>query len=192
LLLDRVEVGPLSLAGGLLRLVEVLGVCAYLVQLPFTFLMLRLDYRFRWYMVTDTTLRIREGLLKVREQTMTFANIQNLSLKQGPLQRLFGISDLQVRTAGGGGTEASEEGRKGHSEDDNMHLGYFRGVDNAEQIRDLVLGQMRRLRDSGLGDPDEVDSARQEPYQAEDDEQLLAVAGELLAEARGLRAAVGG
>lgn len=194
--LGGVDLGDLPVGGAvanrLLGVVEILAVGLFLLQIPVTYLMVRLDYRYRWYMTTDTSLRIREGITTVRERTMTFANIQNLSLRQGPLQRLFGIADLQVRTAGGGGAEGSEEGRKGHSEDDNMHLGYFRGVDNAEQIRDLVLGQMRRLRDSGLGDPDEVDAARQEPQQAVDDRQLLLVAGELLAEARRLKVAVGG
>lgn len=184
LLLDRLEIGPLALAGRLFKLVEVIGVAAYLVQLPFTFLMLRLDYRYRWYMVTDTTLRIREGLLRVREQTMTFANIQNLSIRQGPLQRLFGISDLRVRTAGGSG-EHSGKGEE-LAEADNMHLSFFRGVNNAEEIRDLVMDRMRGLRDTGLGDPDEVDR----PLAAPDQDaaaRMLTAARELLGETRRLR-----
>ena len=139
----------------LFRTLEVVGVAGFLAQLPLSFLMVRLDYRYRWYMVTDTTLRIREGLLAVREQTMTFANIQNLSIRQGPLQRLFGISDLRVRTAGGG---ESAKGGEELAETANMHLGYFRGVDNAAEIRDLIGHRMRGQRDAGLGDPDEVAS----------------------------------
>jgi uncharacterized membrane protein YdbT with pleckstrin-like domain len=152
--------------------------------------MIGLDYRYRWYMVSDTSLRIREGLLRVREQTMTHANIQNLAIRQGPLQRLFGISDLRVRTAGGGhrGGGSEQESSEGAS----MHLGYLRGVDNAAEIRDLILDRMRRLRDSGLGDPDEQPAA--EPttptgwHSGPDDR--VAAARELLAEARRLRAAL--
>lgn len=151
-LLARIELGPVVLASGLIRFFEMLGVAAFLGQLLPSFLLVGLDYRYRWYMVTDTTLRIREGLLTVREQTMTFANIQNLSVRQGPLQRLFGIADLRVRTAGGGEREGGGNDR---GETANMHLGYFRGVDNAGEIRDLIIARMRRLRDSGLGDPDE-------------------------------------
>ena len=66
---------------------------------------------------------------------MTFANIQNLSVQQGPLQRLFGIADLRVRTAGGGEREGGANER---GETTNMHLGYFRGVSNAGEIRDLT------------------------------------------------------
>ncbi len=151
-LLARIELGPIVLASGLIRFAEMLGVAAFLGQLLPSFLLVGLDYRYRWYMVTDTSLRIREGLMTIREQTLTFANIQNLSVRQGPLQRLFGISDLRVRTAGGGERDSGDTDR---GETANMHLGYFRGVDNAGEIRDLIIARMRRLRDTGLGDPDE-------------------------------------
>lgn len=49
---------------------------------------------------------------------------------------------------------------------------YFRGVDNAEAIRDIVREGVRRQKDSGLGDPDEPVHA---PHSG---------AEELLAEAR--------
>lgn len=186
----QVDFAPVPFGDGLARLVEGVGVGLYLAQIPVSFLMVRLDYRYRWYMTTDTSLRIREGIATVRERTMTYANIQNLSLKQGPIQRLFGISDLQVRTAGGGGSEASEDGKKGSSEADNMHLGYFRGVDDAEAIRDLILGQMRGLRDSGLGDPDEPEPVTASSLAA--DGELLAAARELVTEARALRGVVAG
>ena len=62
----------------------------------------------------------------------------------------LGIADIEVRTAGGGGpsSDANESGGA------DMHLAYFRGVDNANEIRDSILARVRQLRDSGLGDPD--------------------------------------
>jgi uncharacterized membrane protein YdbT with pleckstrin-like domain len=140
----------------LLDIVELFAIVAFLVALPFTYLMVHLDYQLRWYLVTDRSLRIREGLLNVSEKTMSFANIQNISVRQGPIQRLLGIADVEVRTAGGGG--GSSQGHDGGGS--NMHLGYFRGVDNAEEIRDAILTRVRQLRDSGLGDPDHVDDAQ--------------------------------
>jgi membrane protein YdbS with pleckstrin-like domain len=126
----------------------------FLLQLPASWLMLRLDYDLRWYIVTDRCLRIREGLLHVREQTLTFANIQQISVQQGPLQRYFGIADVEVRTAGGGdsGQDKQQTGTLGQS----MHVGYFRGVDNASEIRDLLRARVGRHRDAGLGDPDDA------------------------------------
>ena len=192
-------VGLVFLAGGIefaaipitrevTMLLEATGIGLFLIQFPLSFLMVRLDYRYRWYMITDTSLRIREGLMTVRERTMTFANIQNLSLRQGPVQRLFGISDLQVRTAGGGADTAGES-KKELAEALNMHVGYFRGVDNAEEIRDVVLERMRGLRDSGLGDPDEPAAVLKTDSSAVvDPGELLTAASELLAESKRLRA----
>lgn len=108
-----------------LQAIEALAIILYLIQLVVSFLLLSLDYKYRWYMITDRSLRIREGLLKVQERTMTFSNVQNVSIKQGPVQRLFGISDLEVRTAGGGSSEGGGKPREGLA--DNLHLGYFRG-----------------------------------------------------------------
>jgi membrane protein YdbS with pleckstrin-like domain len=178
--LDRIISGDPWYIQLVMKSVEVIGIGTFIIQLPITYLMLRLDYRYRWYMVTDTTLRIREGLVRVREQTMTYANIQNLSIRQGPVQRFFGIADLRVRTAGGGESGGSDNEK---SEAANMHLGYFRGVDNAAEIRDLIMDRMRGLKDSGLGDPDEPHvAAMADPH------EVLAAARELLTETKRLRA----
>lgn len=172
----------------LMGVVEGVAVAGFLAQLPLTFAMLRLDYELRWYIVTDRSLRIREGIASVKEKTMTFANVQNITVKQGPLQRLLGIADVEVRTAGGGG---GGEG-KGHGIGESLHEAYFRGVDNAEEIRDVVRERVRRFRDTGLGDPDDVPAlpaAHPAPAAEPADAELAAAAREMLAEARALRSA---
>jgi membrane protein YdbS with pleckstrin-like domain len=162
----------------LLHIPEAFGIATFVAQLPATYLMVHLDYQLRWYIVTDRSLRIREGLVLVDEKTMSFANIQNISVRQGPLQRLLGVADVVVRSAGGGakGPEASGG---------DMHLGYFRGVDNAEQVRDTILERVRHLKDSGLGDPDAAHDVH--AHEAAD---AAAAARELLGEARALRTVV--
>lgn len=164
---------------------ELLAISFFMFQLPVSFLMIILDYEYRWYIVTDRSLRIREGVLKVQEKTMTFSNVQNVSVRQGPVQRLFGISDVEVRTAGGGESSAGKD-EQGMA--DNLHLGYFRGVDNAAEIRDAILAHLKRLRTGGLGDPDEP--AVGEPRAVADDGELLEAGQQVLAEARALRKAV--
>ncbi len=138
-----------------LRVIKAIVLAGFLIELPVSYLLIRFDYEMRWYIVTDRSLRIRHGLIYVREMTMTFANVQQITLHQGPLQRFLGIADLQVRTAGGGAEAGGHHGA-GHGGGHSMHLGYFRGVDNAAEIRDLMLERLRRWRDTGLGDPDEV------------------------------------
>ncbi len=116
----------------------------------FRLAILRLDYEKRWYVVTDRSLRIREGVVSVREMTVTFANIQNISISQGPIQRLLRIADLQVDTAGGGG--AANAGHASRS----LHTAWFRGIDNANEVRELIQQRVRHLKDSGLGDHEEL------------------------------------
>jgi membrane protein YdbS with pleckstrin-like domain len=130
------------------------GVVLVILRATFGWAVLRLDYELRWYMISDRAIRIREGILTVREKTIALANIQNTSIHQGPLQRLLGIADVEVRTAGGGSGESSGRG-KGQQLGEPMHVGYFRGVDNAAQLRDIILAGVRKHRDSGLGDPEE-------------------------------------
>ena len=154
---------PLAIAaatGLAVILATALGLVAtviFLGQAGLTFFSLRLNYEMRWYKVTDRSLRIRAGVWNVHEMTMTFANVQNITISQGPLERLFGISDVKVDTAGGGGSSGS------HEKKEDLHVATFRGVDNPEEIRDLMLQRLRRLRDAGLGDLDDAPALRGAP-----------------------------
>lgn len=129
-----------------------------LLQAFFSLAVLRLDYEKRWYVVTDRSLRVREGVMNVREMTVTFANIQNVSVMQGPIQRMLGLADLQVETAGGGVSHANEK-QIGH----NLHVAWFRGIDNAEEVKALIQDRLRKLKDTGLGDHDDVHHHHGEP-----------------------------
>ncbi len=130
------------------RILAVILIIGLPIEMLLTYFLLRLDFEMRWYIVTDRSLRIREGILSVREKTITFANIQNMTVRQGPVQRLLGLADLEVSTAGGGGGDPS--GKKGAGED--QRTGYFRGVDNAEEIRERIEVGVRRHQGAGLGD----------------------------------------
>lgn len=159
----------------LMKAGEIFGWIAFAFEFVFGWLLVRLDYEMRWYMLSDRAIRIREGVATVREKTIALANVQNISIRQGPLQRFLGIADVEVKTAGGGSSKESGE-KKGGGEP--MHVAYFRGVANAEEIRDLVREGVRVRRNAGLGDPDE--------HEPPADDAHAAVA-ELLREARLLR-----
>lgn len=167
------------------RMFETVAWGVWLAQLPLTFAILRLDYELRWYIVTDRAARLREGILNLREMTFTLANVQDIRIRQGPLQRLLGLADLELRTAGG---SDPLPGRADHgaSAGQNLHLARFRGVDDAEAIRDLVADRMKKARGAGLGDPDEAPprAATALPLEVE------AAARELAEESARLRAAV--
>jgi membrane protein YdbS with pleckstrin-like domain len=176
---------------------KIFGMLAYLAQLPLTYAVRRLDYEMRWYMVTDRSLRLRHGVWKISESTMSFANIQQVVVAQGPIQRLLGLADVKVKSAGGGGD--------GHQQGEDMHSGLFHSVTNAAEIRDLILERLRRFREAGLGDPDErlpvaaptadvptgTNAGGIRSHAGVLAPEALSAARELAAEARALRAAIG-
>jgi membrane protein YdbS with pleckstrin-like domain len=146
---------------------------AFLVSALFTFLQQRMNYELRWYVVTDRCLRVRSGILNVHEITTTFANIQEVRLSAGPLQKLLGLADVEVHSAGGGSGKGSS----------GSHVARFEGVDNAPEIRDFILIRLAQYRDSGLGEKD-----HSSPLAFSEGSQAAAQA--ILTEARALRAAL--
>jgi PH (Pleckstrin Homology) domain-containing protein len=176
---------PLATLASYARGLEVFGIALWLVQLPITFAIIRLDYQLRWYVVTDRAARLREGVLTLTEMTFTLLNVQDIRIHQGPLQRLLGLADVELRTAGGSDASPAAAGH-GSTPSRNLHLARFRGVDNAPMIRDLVLQRMKRARDAGLGDPDDAASETD----ATGPSALERAARELLAESAALRVAV--
>lgn len=109
---------------------------------------IHLRYNTTWYVVSDRSLRIRRGIWIIHETTITFENIQNVTVDQGPVQRFFGIADVLVKTAGGGGMGGPhQENAAGAG-----HNGLIEGIDNAPQIRDLIMSRLKRSTSAGLGD----------------------------------------
>lgn len=137
-------------AGWLLLLIPAFVLAVGVITRLFALAVLRLDFEKRWYVITDRSLRIREGVMSVSEMTVNFANVQNLSVSQGPIQRALGIADLQVETAGGGGAARGEHAVR------NLHTAIFRGIANAQEIRELIQERLKGLKDAGLGDPEDA------------------------------------
>ena len=169
-------------SGWLLLLIPALVFPVLIAARLFALAILRLDFDKRWYVVTDRSLRVREGIIVVREMTITFANIQNISISQGPIQRALGIADLRVDTAGGGGGDESK--RLGP----NLHTAWFHGIDNANEIRQLIQERLRHLKDAGLGDPGPSKADPASRSVATPD--VLSVLREIHGEAAALRQAV--
>ena len=165
-----------------LLLVPLFVVTLLLVEALFRLAVVRLEYEKRWYLVTDRSLRVREGVVSVREMTVNFANIQNIAISQGPIQRALGIADLRVETAGGGGANI-QHGH--HQPTENLHTAWFRGINNASEVRELIQQRLRQLKDSGLGDHEEV--AHASPVSAPT--ASVAASGTLLAALREVHAA---
>lgn len=165
-----------------LLFLEFFAIAGFLLSLPFTYALAKLEFEQHWYIVTDRSLRIRTGVLSLSESTMSFANLQQVEVKQGPFQRLLGLADVRVRSAGGG-DHGEEEGQ-------SLHTGVFHSVENAEEIRDLILARLKAFREAGLGDPDRASSAEIPAGEARGvSAETLEAAREVLRQTRALRAA---
>lgn len=106
---------------------------------------IQLRYDATWYVMTDEALRNRRGLWVIQENTVSFDNVQNLSVRQGPLQRLFGIQDLVVETAAAGVVQGSNQGTEARA----LRI---EGIRDAAELRDRIADRMRLGEAAGLGE----------------------------------------
>ena len=135
-------------------------------------------YGTMWYAVGDRSVRIRKGLWTISEVTITYENVQNVKITQGPLQRFFGISTIQIETAGGGTQKSSSHHQGGaavllgllqallvlipggaalsgvgwHGSGKREAPGTMVGIGNPQRIRETILHHVRRSKSAGLGD----------------------------------------
>jgi membrane protein YdbS with pleckstrin-like domain len=112
------------------------------------YLAMYLRYDTTWYVLSRRSLRIRSGIWEIHEATITFENIQNVTVESGPVERWFEIGNVIVDTAGGGQTSSSEPGKRSS----NLHRGEIAGVSNGQEIRQLILSRLMKSRNAGLGD----------------------------------------
>jgi len=82
------------------------------------------------YRLIDDLLEIKFGLFYQQHRRLDIARIQNIELKQNPLHKLFGLTELQIETAG-----SSQEG-----------LLSALPIDIAQDLRDRIM-QIRKVED---------------------------------------------
>ena len=76
-----------------------------------------------FYVVSNQRLRVRTGILSRREQTARFERVQNVSISQSLLDRMFKVGAVQFDTAG---TDTS---------DSNLD---FRGISDPQELVRIV------------------------------------------------------
>lgn len=103
-----------------------------------------LRYDTTWYVMTDRSLRIRRGIWSIQEVTITFENIQNVKVRQGPLQRYYNIANVIVETAGAGSG--------GQHGDSVASRGVIEGVRDAARISAIITRRLQDSKTAGLGD----------------------------------------
>lgn len=64
-----------------------------------------LSWRVTTYEVSGGAFRLRQGVLQKNERTIPLGHVQSVDTVQGPIQRLFGVVEVRIETAGGGSDE---------------------------------------------------------------------------------------
>lgn len=116
---------------------------------------LQFQFDTTWYVMTDRAIRLRSGIWVLKELTITFDNVQNVKIRQGPIQRWLGIGDVSIETAAVGAV-----GQHGTT---LASTAVVAGVADAREIRDRIVERMRASRSAGLGDPDDEGPGRPLP-----------------------------
>lgn len=106
--------------------------------------------------LTTRALHFKKGVLFTTERTVPLDKIQDLTFKEGPLLRYFGLSSLMIETAG--------------SSAGNMADMKLTGIVDAATFRKMVLDQRDEITYNRSGDA--------EPH-SQDDERLLTVLQEI-------------
>jgi membrane protein YdbS with pleckstrin-like domain len=133
------------------------------------YIALHLRWDTTWYVITDRSVRIRRGIWVIHESTITFENIQNVEIRQGPVQRHFGIANIHIQTAGGSGASSSSSSSGTSAGHDH---GMLEGVDHPEQLRELFMARAGLSGSAGLGDEHPVGPAGLSPAHLQVLEQI--------------------
>lgn len=130
---------PAFLSGGTFIL---LGVLATVLYVAGAYVWARLTCHFYRYELREDGFRKEHGIIWKRYVTIPYDRIQNVDIFRGLIARIFGLSDIQVQTAGAitaGSYGAFSEGRLPGI-----------GKVEAEKIRDELVQRARTSR-SGQG-----------------------------------------
>jgi putative membrane protein len=133
--------------GGTLVVAGVAGAIALALVYEFAY------YRRYEYTFTDDTFDIQSGVLNRREREIPYGRVQNVDISRNVVQRLLGLSAIDIETAGGGSTEAAIR---------------YVTADAATTIQDEI-----RRRKRGRDQQQEADTASTATEQSEPDEELL-------------------
>ena len=76
---------------------------------------------------------VKKGLLNITHKHVPFRTITNISVRAGPLDRLFGIGSVNIETAGFSGQKRGPEEK-------------LEGFSFYQEVRDFILNELRKFR----------------------------------------------
>ena len=89
-------------------------------------------YRSLSYEIGDEQVIVRQGVLTRAVKHVPYRTVTNITVKRGLIDRWLGLGTLDIQTAGMSGTHQAEQS--------------LAGLADADEVYDLVVGQLRRFR----------------------------------------------
>ena len=111
-----------------------------------SFLLTRMGYKIRGYVLRDKDLVHRQGVLFKTTTAIPFNRVQHCEVSQGVIQRMFDLHTLQIYTAGGSNSDLSIPGLK---------------ADTAQRIKDFIINKTVEHTDNLTPIPDLVSEVNQ-------------------------------
>ncbi len=124
----------LKTVGSLIFLITVVGIVLIPLWLIFASFYLKRYFERLECELTTRALRFKKGYIFHTERTIPLDKIQDLTFKEGPVLKYFGLSILKVETAGG----------TGQGEADLSLI----GIIGASEFRQMVLEQRDKVTDN--------------------------------------------
>ncbi len=103
------------------------GVALFLFGLIYI-LLTRIIFNRKKYLVHDTYLSYKKGLLINQMTVVPFSRIQHIEIDEGPIERFFNLSTLSIYTAGDSGKDLKISGLK---------------KDRAQEIKELITAYIK-------------------------------------------------
>lgn len=102
-------------------LAAIIGVCSIFILL---------GYKHRGFCVRQHDIAYKTGVIFRSQTIVPLVKLQHCEIGQGPFERMFSLSHLNLFTAGGVTTEISIKGLT---------------IDKGEQLREFILGKLKNL-----------------------------------------------
>ena len=129
-----------------------------LVVVCFTAFWIQKYYSSITYILTNDEIVVEKGVWWKRKSFVPYNRITNISVVQGPIARQFGLGTVRVQTAGFSG---------GGSAGVRLAEAVILGVKNFEEIRNVIIGFVKRVR------PVAVEAEAEAPAPRGVDQQIL-------------------
>jgi uncharacterized membrane protein YdbT with pleckstrin-like domain len=106
-----------------------------LIFLTFVFFYyIELKYKSYYYMITESEIIFRKGIINTVKNVVPFRDIQNLNIEKNILERILGIINLRIETAGANATESEI---------------MIPGIEYDNEIVDRIRKRMEEIKGSG-------------------------------------------